>query len=36
MSDVAPVRYADLIDEIKQRIRDAQYAALRAVNQPPD
>jgi hypothetical protein len=36
MSDVEPARYADLLDEIKQRSRDAQYAALRAVNQPPD
>jgi hypothetical protein len=32
MSELLPSEYADLLGTIKQRVRDAQYAALRAVN----
>ena len=32
MSELAPPNYTDLLGEIKQRIRSAQYEALRAVN----
>ncbi len=33
MGDLLPSEYADLLGTIRQRVRDAQYAALRAVNQ---
>jgi hypothetical protein len=32
MSDLLPGNYHNLLGEIKERIRAAQYAALRAVN----
>lgn len=32
MSDLIPNDYFKLLSEIKERIRTAQYAALRAVN----
>src|SRR5438552_307067 len=32
MSEIIPVKYSDLLSEIKDRIRSAQYEALRAVN----
>jgi predicted nuclease of restriction endonuclease-like (RecB) superfamily len=33
MSELTPSPYGDLLAEVKQRIRAAQYEALRAVNQ---
>jgi hypothetical protein len=33
MSELLPPDYATLLAEVKERIRTAQYAALRAVNQ---
>ncbi len=32
MSEIIPQTYAELLTEIKSRIRTAQYAALKAVN----
>lgn len=32
MSEIIPQTYSDLLKEIKERIRTAQYAALKAVN----
>ena len=32
MSGISPGNYGELLVEIKQRIRSAQYEALRAVN----
>jgi hypothetical protein len=32
MAEIIPQTYAELLTEIKNRIRTAQYAALKAVN----
>lgn len=32
MNDIIPGGYSELLTEIKQRIRSAQYEALKAVN----
>lgn len=32
MSKLVPAEYIDLLSEVKERVRNAQYAALRSVN----
>ena len=32
MPDIVPAEYGDLVREVKERVRAAQYAALKAVN----